>query len=215
MQADVSIQLVLASLIVVLLIVVYLIRQRIKFISLRRGSVIEAVNFELGQAVLLLDPLTRTLNRSSIEEILGKEINRAQRQQATLFFLYIDVNDFKQVNTRFGHLTGDLVLAEVGSLLKQCVRGCDYVIRIGGDEFLVALVDTNASGAQIVKSRINQRTDVWSAHSPVPKLTLSLSIGIQEFSGEQSFDETLAAADAKMYAEKKTPQEIRSTRSWQ
>jgi diguanylate cyclase len=152
---------------------------------------------------MLIDPLTQVFNRSSLEEILGREIKRVQRKQGTLVFLYVDVNDFKMVNTRFGHLSGDLVLAEVGALLKQCVRGSDYVVRMGGDEFLAALVDTNPQGAEVVKTRIRQRVEEWSQNSPLPGYQLSLSVGIQPFDPTQSFDQVLAAADAKMYEEKK------------
>jgi diguanylate cyclase len=152
---------------------------------------------------MLIDPLTQVFNRSSLEEILGKEIKRVQRKQSTLVFLYVDVNDFKMANTRFGHLSGDLVLAEVGGLLKQCVRGSDYVVRMGGDEFLAALVDTTEQGAEIVKARIHQRAEEWNRNSPLPGYTLSLSVGIQPFDGTQTFDQVLAEADAKMYAEKR------------
>jgi diguanylate cyclase len=142
-------------------------------------------------------------NRSSLEDILGREIKRVQRKQGTLVFLYVDVNDFKMVNTRFGHLSGDLVLAEVGALLKQCVRGSDYVVRMGGDEFLAALVDTDLPGAEVVKTRIRQRVEDWSENSPLPGYHLSLSIGVQPFDPAQSFDQVLSAADARMYEEKK------------
>jgi diguanylate cyclase (GGDEF)-like protein len=120
-----------------------------------------------------------------------------------LFFLYVDVNDFKNVNTKFGHLSGDLVLAEVGGILKRCVRGSDYVIRMGGDEFLAALVDTDLPGSEVVKARINQRVQEWNANSPLPEFQLGLSIGIQGFDPSRTLDDVLADADSKMYAEKK------------
>jgi diguanylate cyclase (GGDEF)-like protein len=95
------------------------------------------------------------------------------------------------------------VLAEVGGLLKQSVRGSDYVVRMGGDEFLAALVDTDEQGGEIVKNRIHERLQEWNQNSPLPGFVLSLSVGIQPFDPSQTFDQVLAAADAKMYAEKK------------
>lgn len=131
-EANLSPQLLLGLLVLVLMFIIYLIHKHVQIRALRFKSMTEAWNFEVSHVQLLIDPLTQVFNRSALEEILGKEIKRVQRKQATMMFLYIDVNDFKKVNTRFGHLSGDLVLAEVGGLLKQCIRGSDYVIRLGG-----------------------------------------------------------------------------------
>ena len=170
---------------------------------MRLRSIVEAWNFEVAHIQMLIDPLTQVFNRASLEEILSKEIKRVQRKQSTLVFLYVDVNDFKLVNTKFGHLSGDLVLAEVGGLLKQSIRGSDYVVRMGGDEFLAALVDTDEPGAEIVKGRIRERVNGWNQNSPLPGFTLGLSVGVQPYDGSMTFDQVMAEADAKMYADKK------------
>ena len=205
LRADLSPQLMLGLVLLVLLLIAYLVHKQMQLRALRLRSIVEAWNFEVAHIQMLIDPLTQVFNRSSLEEILGKEIKRVQRKQSTLVFLYVDVNDFKLVNTRFGHLSGDLVLAEVGGLLKQCVRGSDYVVRMGGDEFLVALVDTDTNGGEIVKTRVRQRVEEWNQNSPLPGYRLSVSVGIQPFDGTQTFDQAMAEADAKMYAEKKGP----------
>ena len=202
-KANVSVQLVLALILLVLLLIAYLVHKQMQLRAARMRSIVEAWNFEVSHMQMLIDPLTQVFNRSSLEDILGKELKRVQRKQSTLVFLYVDVNDFKMVNTRFGHLSGDLVLAEVGGLLKQAVRGSDYVVRMGGDEFLAALVDTDEQGAEIVKTRIRQRVGEWNQNSPLPGFQLSLSVGIQVYDAAQSFDQVMAEADAKMYAEKK------------
>jgi len=202
-RANLSPQLMLGMILLVLLLIGYLVHKQIQLRALRLRSIVEAWNFEVAHVQMLIDPLTQVFNRSSLEEILSKEIKRVQRNKSTLVFLYIDVNDFKIVNTRFGHLSGDLVLAEVGGLLKQSVRGSDYVVRMGGDEFLAALVDTDEHGGEIVKSRIHERLQEWNQNSPLPGFSLSLSVGIQPFDPSQTFDQVMAAADAKMYAEKK------------
>ncbi len=201
-RADVSPQLLLGLLVLILMFGIYLVRKHFEIRSLRFKSMNSAWNAEVSRVHLLIDPLTQVFNRAALEQILAKEIKRTQRKQATLTFMYIDVNNFKDVNDRFGHLSGDLVLAEVGGILKQCTRGSDFLIRLGGDEFLVTLVDTAGSGAEPVRNRINQTVEAWNRNSPLPGFTLSLSIGIQEYDGTQSFDEVLTAADARMYAEK-------------
>ena len=203
-QARVSSQLVIGQLVLVILFLIYLAYKQMKIRGLRSQSILEALNFQLSHAQLLLDPLTQAFNRSALEEIINKEIKRVYRKQATLVFLYLDVNDLKVVNTRFGHLSGDLVLAEVGAILKQCVRGSDYVVRMGGDEFLVALVDTDVPGAEAVKRRINDKIEIWNQGSRLPGFDLDVSMGIKEFDGSLPLDEVLAEADARMYDEKKS-----------
>lgn len=203
-QAKLSSPLVVGQLALVLLFLIYIAHKHLEVRDLRGQSIIEALNFQFSHAQLLLDPLTQAFNRTALEEVLGKEVKRVLRKQATLILLYIDVDELKHVNSHYGHLSGDLVLSEVGAILKTCVRGSDYVIRIGGDEFLVALVDTGLPGAEIVKQRMNERAEQWSQNSPLPGFRLRLSSGIQEFDGSCSFDDVLAAADSKMYAEKQT-----------
>jgi diguanylate cyclase (GGDEF)-like protein len=202
-RANLSPQLMLGMVLLVLLLIGYLVHKQIQLRAMRLSSIVEAWNFEVSHVQMLIDPLTQVFNRSSLEEILSKEIKRVQRNKSSMVFLYVDVNDFKAVNTRFGHLSGDLVLAEVGSLLKQSVRGSDFVVRMGGDEFLAALVETDETGAEVVKTRIHDRLRDWNQNSPLPGFTLSLSVGIQPFDPTHTFDQVMAAADAKMYAEKK------------
>jgi len=201
-QAKLSSPLLVGQLALVLLFLFYIAHKHVEVRRLRTQSVVEALNFQLSHTQLMLDPLTRAFNRTALEEVLGKEIKRVQRKQATLVFLYIDVDNLKVVNSRFGHLSGDLVLSEVGAILKSCVRGSDYVVRMGGDEFLVALIDTDMSGALVVKNRINERCEQWNQNSPLSGFQLNMSIGVEEFDGTRSFDEVLGAADGKMYAEK-------------
>lgn len=202
-NAQISVQLVVGFLVLVMMFIAYLIHKHFQIRAMRVQSITDAWNAEVAHIQSLVDPLTQALNRSALEEILSREIKRVQRRQSTLYFLYIDVNDFKNVNTKFGHLSGDLVLAEVGGILKRCVRGSDYVIRMGGDEFLAAVVDTDMPGAGVVKARVNQKVEEWNATSPLPDYRLSLSIGVQEYDPERTLDEVLADADSRMYTEKK------------
>jgi len=205
LRASLSPSLMLGLILLVILLIAYLVHKQIQLRAMRLRSILEAWNFEVSHVQMLMDPLTHVFNRSSLEEILSKEIKRVQRRQSTLIFLYIDVDNFKMVNTRFGHLSGDLVLAEVGGLLKQCIRGSDYIVRMGGDEFLAALVDTDVAGGGIVKERIDNSVRDWNQNSPLPGFKLGLSVGIQPFDPSLTFDQVMAEADAKMYVEKKRP----------
>ena len=202
LEANLSPQLAVGLAVLIMLLITYLVQKQVQIRRLRHQSIVDAWNHEISHVRLLIDPLTQVLNRCAIEEILSKEIKRAKRNETTLVLLYIDVDEFKQINTRFGHLSGDLILAEVAGLLSHSVRGCDYVIRMGGDEFLLVLVDTDRAGAEIVKLRIDRGVADWNRHSPLVGFTLRLSIGVQQFDTSKSLDEVLAQADMKMYAEK-------------
>jgi diguanylate cyclase (GGDEF)-like protein len=202
-NARISPQLLLGFLVLVMMLIAYLVHKHFQVRTMRMQSLSDAWDAEVAHVQSLVDPLTQALNRAALEEILGREVKRVQRRQSTLIFLYLDVDDFKNVNTKFGHLSGDLVLAEVGGILKRCVRGSDYVIRMGGDEFLAALVDTDEAGAGVVKGRIQHHVEEWNRNSPLPGFRLSLSIGVQACDPERSLDQVLAEADSKMYAVKK------------
>ena len=201
-QANMSAPLLVGQMALVLLFLAYLAHKHIQVRALRSQSITEALSYQVAHTQLLLDPLTQAFNRAALEEIIGREIKRVHRKQGTMVFLYIDVNDLKKANSRFGHLSGDLLLTDVATILKNCARGSDYVIRMGGDEFLVALVDTDEPGGEVVKRRSNEHATMWNQDSRLPGFNLALSIGVQVFDGDRSFDEVLAEADAKMYAEK-------------
>ena len=114
----------------------------------------------------------------------------------------VDVNNFKQVNTKFGHLTGDTVLAEFAALLKASIRGSDAVVRYGGDEFLILLADTTIIGSEKVVDRINKHLAEWNIAGHLDGFQLRASIGVAEWHDGESLDEVLDVADQKMYENK-------------
>ena len=117
-------------------------------------------------------------------------------------FLMADADKFKRINTRFGHLTGDFVLAEIAGLLSASIRGSDAVVRYGGDEFRILLADTNVVGAQNVVERINAKLSEWNDAGNLENFTISVSIGVAEWRDGQTLDEVLDGADRKMYEQK-------------
>ena len=202
-KANLSPQLMLGMILLVLLLIAYLVHKQIQLRAMRLRSIVEAWNFEVSHVQMLIDPLTQVFNRSSLEEILSKEIKRVQRKQSTLVFLYIDVNDFKKVNTRFGHLSGDLVLAEVGGLLKQSVRGSDYVIRMGGDEFVALLrnIADEQVAAQVAGRMLETCAEPFVIKGHELYSTASVGISIHPRDGDIVSD-LLRNADTAMYRAK-------------
>ncbi len=180
----------------------YIVSRRWEFRQLRQKTISTAMQNELIRLQSFTDPLTEIYNRRSLEELVGRFIGQAKRRRAPLTFLLIDVDRFKQVNTRFGHLTGDFVLTEIATLLKGSIRGTDVAIRYGGDEFLVTLADTNAVGAATIVTRIQNALADWNQTSSLDNFIVSLSIGMAEWQDGRTLDEVLDLADRNMYEEK-------------
>lgn len=180
----------------------YLVGKRLEVRRLREQTISGALQKQAIEQQSFTDPLTEIYNRRSLDEIVGRFISHARRRKVPLTFLMVDLDKFKDVNSRFGHLTGDFVLAEAANLLKGSVRGSDAVVRYGGDEFLILLADTTSEGASTVVQRITSHLAEWNAARPVENLTLSLSIGVAEWRDGQTLDEVLDVADQRMYGNK-------------
>ena len=180
----------------------YVVTRRLELRKLRERLISSTIQNELVRLQSFTDPLTEIYNRRSLEEMASRYISHAKRLQKPLTFLLVDVDHFKAVNTRFGHLTGDFVLAEIAALLKTSVRGSDAVVRYGGDEFLVILADTSAADANAVVERSKHYLQEWNRAGHLEDFQLSLSIGIAEWSDGKSVDEVLDSADREMYAVK-------------
>lgn len=202
LEIYVSRELFLGLITLLVLFNTYIILKRMELRKTREQVITTTIQSELVRLQSFTDPLTEVYNRRSLDEMAGRFISHARRSGAPLSFLLIDVDNFKDVNTRFGHLTGDLVITEVASLLKTSVRGCDAVVRYGGDEFLLILDDSTAKGAAAVVARIGKSVDGWNLAKQLDGYTLGLSIGTAEWKDGRTLDEVLDEADQKMYSQK-------------
>jgi diguanylate cyclase (GGDEF)-like protein len=201
-EITVSKELACGLLVLLTLANTYIVSRRIEFRQLRQKMISTAMQNELIRLQSFTDPLTEIYNRRSLEELASRFIGQAKRLGNPLTFLLIDLDRFKQVNTQFGHLTGDFVLTEIATLLKCSIRGTDAAIRYGGDEFLIALSNTNAAGAATVVNRIETSLNEWNQSSSLDDFTVSLSIGMAEWTDGKTLDEVLDLADRHMYEEK-------------
>lgn len=150
------------------------------------------------------DPLTGVYNRYALSEVIEQESSRAQRYKHPIGVLMIDVNRLKEVNDRFGHATGDKVLKLVANVLSSTVRSSDYVVRYGGDEFLLMLLETNGETPR-VRDRIIEKMaqkDPSDLHLDFP-ITLSIGIAYWKPTCAVSVEAVLSQADEAMYAEKR------------
>jgi diguanylate cyclase (GGDEF)-like protein len=105
----------------------------------------------------LVDPLTGLWNRRHMADTLDREVSRALRFGHEISLIILDVDDFKRINDRLGHLQGDLVLETVADLVKDATRDIDVAARYGGDELALILVETGTEGATILAERLRER----------------------------------------------------------
>ncbi len=111
---------------------------------------------QLAERAAEIDALTGVFNRRYMEKMLEKELSRAERYQSKLCLAVIDVDRFKDFNTRFGHLEGDRVLMVVASLLRKNFRAADTIVRYGGDEFIVVMPETALDQAGVAIARLQE-----------------------------------------------------------
>lgn len=180
----------------------YLVAKRFEVRRLREQLISSTLQNQVIEHQAMTDPLTEIYNRRSLDQIANSFISHARRRKSPLTFMMVDANSFKQINTRFGHLTGDFVLAEIAWLLKSSIRASDAVVRYGGDEFLILLADTNAAGAQNVIDRIHRKLDDWNAGKHLEDFRVTVSVGAAEWHEGDTLDEMLDGADRKMFEQK-------------
>jgi diguanylate cyclase (GGDEF)-like protein len=181
---------------------IYVATRRMQLRKIREALISTTVQSELTRLQSFTDPLTEVYNRRSLDDMSAKYIRRAIRLGKPLTFLLVDADHFKEINTRFGHLTGDFVIAEIASLLWSAVRGSDAVIRFGGDEFLIILADTDLQGSEVVAGRIAKSVEDWNHGGHLQGFELSLSLGAAEWTPECTLDSALDKADQNMYSTK-------------
>jgi len=151
------------------------------------------------------DALTGIYNRRFLEETSESLVAGIQRRNTTLGFLMCDLDFFKEVNDKYGHDIGDAVLKETSNIIKKGVRNADIVIRFGGEEFLVLLVDVQPGTALEIGNKIRAAMEQTKITITGGVINKTISIGISEFPQDtQSFWEAIKFADVALYKAKET-----------
>ena len=195
-------QLFFGFIVMIVLFNIYGLDRKRSLLRTRDELVKQLVRNHAAQMLSFFDPLTDILNRRSMDEIVAREVTRAERQGTPLTFVMIDVDRFKSVNTRFGHIVGDRVLGEIARLLKRTFRNSDYIIRYGGDEFLVVMTDTGEDQAERAIQRLQDEVQQWNAANSLPGYVMGLSCGLSPYRPGADVKETIEIADANMYVDK-------------
>ncbi len=149
------------------------------------------------------DPLTNLYNRRFLDEIIGREMERASRLGHPVSIVMMDVDSFKVVNDTFGHEAGDLVLTRLAAILTECTRTSDYVFRYGGEEFLVLLPATHPQDAYRCAERWRLTLQKNSMSYAGQKISVTMSVGVAGvLPGGETPEDVLSAADNAMYRAK-------------
>src|SRR5262245_30803112 len=149
------------------------------------------------------DGLTGCFNRTHALEVLDAELRRARRSKLPLSLIMFDLDNFKGINDRHGHLCGDAVLAAIGSRMKSELRGSDLKCRYGGDEFMVILPDTPLGGARQVSENLRQAMEshpiTWNSEQV--RITASFGVAVVNPTDQDPLA-AIARADAALYRAK-------------
>jgi two-component system cell cycle response regulator len=152
----------------------------------------------------LYDPLTGLNNRRFLERRLPAMIDTARQRGAPLTMMILDIDHFKRINDTYGHDAGDLVLKGFAAELQQIVRGGDLVCRLGGEEFLVAMPGLDATHAARMAERARRiiENKEFPIGGAVGLVSITVSIGLADFRGEQDSTDLYRRADRALYLSK-------------
>lgn len=152
--------------------------------------------------LLTNDHLTKLANRHGFEPVFKQMLKAAKRRKEPLSILLIDIDHFKKINDKMGHLEGDEVLKSMASILQDSVRQCDAVCRWGGEEFIISLANCNIDAAQTIANNIDQLVATTLTAGKRDKQAITVSMGIAEFDLTESSDALFARADEALYRAK-------------
>ena len=177
-------------------------KRSLEDLATRAGPAIEnAHRFREARQIADLDALTGLHNRRYFHETLAREVARAHRYERRLALVVFDLDDFKAINDRIGHLAGDGVLAEVAERVRSVVRSADVACRVGGDEFGIILPESTIADAE----QLSHRMQAAVASSPIGGAgTLQLSAGAAELRAEDDAVKFFERADHALYRAKES-----------
>ncbi len=185
----------------VLLFNIYLLSQKKTLNNTRLALIRELVLNERLESLSLVDPLTQLLNRRALNELVPREVARANRLGNGLTFMAIALNGFTDINSKFGALEGDKILVDFAKILKAVFRGADLSFRQGGHEFLIMMPDTTEEQADFPVQRILREVDQWNLASK-KGYELSFSWALAPYVTGSDAEDVLRTVDRKIYSKK-------------
>jgi diguanylate cyclase (GGDEF)-like protein/PAS domain S-box-containing protein len=145
------------------------------------------------------DRLTQVFNRTKFHEVIKKELERAKRYSHSLSMIMFDIDHFKKVNDTYGHTVGDYVLQTLTQIVKENLREIDYLVRWGGEEFIIIAPETDIEKAEVLAERIRNGTENY-IFDQVGAITISL--GVAQLKKDDTEDTFIKRVDDAMYLAK-------------
>ena len=150
------------------------------------------------------DPLTGTLNRKGLDEVIEREIARAQRTETPLCVSLLDVDNFKLINDRLGHESGDAALVHLATVVREVMRPQDMLARYGGEEFVVVLPDTALDQGVEAMQRLQRELTTRFFLRNNEKILITFSAGVAQLTSTETATEAIHRADQSMYLAKRS-----------
>ncbi|HMJ20369.1 MAG TPA: GGDEF domain-containing protein [Terriglobales bacterium] len=185
----------------ILLFNIYLLSQKRNLNITRLALIRELVLNERLESLSLVDPLTQLLNRRALNELVPREVARANRVGSSLTFMAIDLNGFSGISSKFGTLESDRVLIEFAKMIGIVFRGADLAFRQGDDQFLIMLPDTTEEQADYPVNRLLREVDQWNLASK-KDYEVSFSWALAPYVTGSAAEDVLRTVDRKMYSKK-------------
>ena len=150
------------------------------------------------------DPLTNTLNRKGLDEVMVREIADMQRKGTSLSLALLDVDNFKKLNDQLGHTMGDAALVHLVRVVRECMRPSDSLARYGGEEFVILMPDTPLEEAITAMTRLQRELTKNFFLAGNEKVLITFSAGVAQLATDESQEGALKRADEAMYLAKRS-----------
>jgi diguanylate cyclase (GGDEF)-like protein len=149
------------------------------------------------------DPLTGICNRTALDEMMHHEVSHARRQGSSCAMIMLDIDHFKDINDKYGHIIGDCALKAVAGMAKSCKREGDLLFRYGGEEFVILMRDTDRDGANLLAERVRSHIENTPWNCSGAELTMTVSIGVSVLQDGDTPVSLFARADQALYSAKR------------
>jgi diguanylate cyclase (GGDEF)-like protein len=156
------------------------------------------------KAMSLIDELTKLYNRRGFHELSKQQLKIAHRLKNVVLLIFVDLDNMKSINDKFGHKAGDQALIDTANILKATFRKSDIIGRMGGDEFAILAIEASKANIDTINRRLHEFIDIHNKKANRP-FELSMSIGISRFypDSQQTLDDLITQADEQMYLQKR------------
>lgn len=173
----------------------------LKFLS---GADAEAKYHEEIYRMTIMDGLTQIHNKRYLQEALERDVMRARRHSRELCVLMFDIDHFKNINDKYGHLAGDYVLRELARVVSERIRRDEVFARYGGEEFCLLLPETSLDGAARLAENLRYRVEQHPFQFQGEPIRVTISIGAAQLEEEMTSTDLITAADTKLYEAKRS-----------